>query len=973
MELLGAVLRTLLGIPILLYVPGYVADRVWLGRQIGPTGVERHVSRCVLSVLATGWVALLLAEIGWFSFWLLAALLAIASAAGALRLRHQPRAAAGRPAAPLGLVAGRPQAVRQAGALRAVLHRLQFDHLLLGIVLLFAVLVARPFEVVRGGLDAGVYANTGIAIARTGAIVQYDPVIADIGRRAAAGDGLAGNIETNLLGTRNAERNLATRLRAAGFFINAGELAQGRVVPQFFHLWPTWIAVFVTMFGPTVGLVATGAAGALGVVLTGLIGRRLGGPMVGLLAALFLALMTPQVWFSRMSTSEALAQALTLAGLWAFMHFADAAEPRAQTWWGVLVGGAFGSLALTRIDFFLVVGPLVALLVYVAVTRRWHRGYTALALTLGALLLHAGLHTLFIARAYLIDTGIPTLQKYALTIYAVWPLLSPELRAYTIIRPRSRIGDWSRLVVEITLLATLIGAIVGVWHWPRPVLQLERVAQRQRAWLLGIVVLALAVLAFYAYLIRPGILNPDVLRHPLRPDNWLRLQGYVGAPIEVPFDLYPDKPVVAVGLANMVRLGWYLSPLGVLLGIIGGLLLWWRLDRRTWLLLLIATLYAVFWIMSLQGTSEQTYIYILRRYVPVVYPAFALGIAYTLAEIKGGRERMSRLRSARSVASALLATSLVLFFVVTGRTAYAHVEYAGALAQVESISAQLDANDIMLVRGGGPSYAEVRDTSDLVVAPLTYIYGRNAIPIKGSTPGKYTEAFADQITRWRAEGREVFLLLGASGGDVLFPGYAPRKIGTWTLRLNEFQQLRYQKPKLSYMNEVPFTLYELLPADEVQPPTLLAYDDTAEQVSGFYRSEAVQPGGYRAAWTNGAAVLRLPSSAQGQPLTLEAAGGKRPTSIGQAQLCVDIAAEPTPYPDAGVAELPWQELHCQSLPEQPTHVSLPLPNVAPKGNVLIRLRSPAWVPADVSMAGEPGSADRRALGMRFIGATVPPR
>ncbi len=965
-------LRALLGVPLFLYLPGYIAERVWLGERVALCGIERHIGRCVASVLVTGWLGLLLAELGWFSYWLLAGLLLVGCLVGwwllfRQRGKHPARQQFG---PPLGLIAGQPATSRAGGLLGASLRALQFDHLLLGILLIFGLLVARPFEIIRGGLDAGVYANTGIAIARTGSIVQHDTIVADIGQRVAAGDGLAGNIETNILGTQNGQRYLATRIRAAGFFINSGELPEGRVVPQFFHLWPTWIAIFVAMLGPTLGLVATGAAGTLGVALLGLIGRRIGGPLVGLLAALFLALMTPQVWFSRMSTSEALAQALTLAGFWAWTHFAAANERRGRIWWGMLVGGAFGALALTRIDFFLVVGPTLALLLYVAITRRWHSGYTALALTLGGLLLHAGLHTLLIARAYLIDTGIPTLQKYALTIYAAWPLLSPELQAYTIARPRSRVGDWSRLAVELTLLTSLVVAAVGLWRWSRPLRLIERWAGRWRTWLLGMVVLGLGTLAFYAYLIRPGIISADVLLHPLRPANWLRLQGYIGAPIEVPFDLYPDKPVIAVALANMVRLGWYLSPLGVLLGVSGGLLLWCRLDRRTWLLLLIATLYAVFWIVSLQGTQEQTYIYILRRYVPVVYPAFALGMAYALAELKGrSGESASRLRSLRIGVSGLLAASLVLFFVVTGRTVYAHVEYAGALAQVESISAQLGVDDIVLVRGGGPSYTEVRDTSDLVVAPLTYVYGRNALPIKGRIPGKYPEAFADQVTRWRTEGRKVFLLLGASGGDLLFPGYTPRKVGTWTLRLSEFQQLRYQKPKLSYINEVPFTLYELLPSAGVSPHASFTYDDTYAQVTGFYRSESVEPDGLRAAWTNGAGVLRLPASLQGQTLTLEVAGGKRPAVLGAAQLCVDSAAEPGSYPEGGVAELPWRELRCLLLPEQATQVSLRLPKLQANNGLLLRLRSQPWVPADVNVPGELGSADRRALGIRFISAS----
>jgi len=976
MQLLATVIHTLLGVPFFLYLPGLIFDHVWL-KTTSLHGVERHVLRIVVSVLLTGWLALLLAEMGLFSFWLLLALLA--AVCGLVWLITHRKQAVGR-GAPLGIVAGR-SAWPARGSLWTALALRGFDYGLLGIALVFGLLVARPFEVVRGGLDAGVYANTGFAIARTGSIVQSDPIIAAIGQRSAAGDWRAAQIETNMLGTQPAKRFLATRVRAAGFFINEGELAQGRVVPQFFHMWPVWIAIFVTMFGPTAGLVATGAAGTLGVLLIGLIGRRVGGTSVGLLAAAFLALMTPQVWFSRMSTSEALAQALILAGLWGYMHFAEAEERREQIWWGALVGGAFGTFALTRIDFFWAVLPALALLLYVALTRRWHAGYAAMAVVLVGLLLHMLVHMLVIARAYFFDTGYARLQDYALTIWLSIPFLSPELQERFMYRWGSKYQQPWRIWIELAVLGIGCLALLALWRWPRPLLMVERWIVRYQRWLTTLVVFVLGIAAVYAYLIRPEIINADVLQQPLRPDNWLRLQGYVGAPIDVPIDKYCDgdverfnpdqkcKKTAIISLANMVRFGWYLSPLGVVLGVIGGLLLWRRLDRRTWLLVLVATAYIVFYVRLLYGTEEQTYIYILRRFVPMAYPAFALGIAVALAAIKGSKG--SRWALARTSVFGILTPSLLLFFVVTGRTVYAHVEYGGALAQIEQLSRQFGPRDIVLVRGGGAENKYVRFTSDLVVTPLTYAFGRNAVPIRGTDPAKYPEAFADQVTRWRDEGRRVFLLLSASGGDLLFPGYAPKPVTDWTLELREFQQLENQKPKLAYTNTVPFKLYELVPVESAVPSMTLDYNDTAAQVAGFYLSESSRPGEPTAAWTNGAGVLRLPSAAQSQRVTLEVAGGVRPQAIGAAQVCVDIVAEPTVYPEGGVANLPWRELTCTTLGDQPSTMPVELPTLETTGDILVRLRSPGWVPAQTKAdPGAPQSADTRTLGIRFLRATI---
>lgn len=973
MQTLEIMLRTLLGAPFFFFLPGYMLDRGWLAGASAVRGVERQISRIVASVLLTGWIALVLASFGVFSFWLLLAITVVLCAGGWWRIRTK-RAAAAAPA--LGIIAGGPTLRTLPTSWRGLFAALTFDRVLLLIMLVFAILVARPFEVVRGGLDAGVYANTGIAIARTGGIVQYDPIVAELGQRAAAGDASAQQLASNILGVQRADRYIATRYRAAGFFINDGELATGRIVPQFFHLWPTWIAVFVSMLGPAPGLVVTGAAGTLGVVLLGLLGRRIGGSTVGLLAASFLALMTPQVWFSRMSTSEALAQALLLAGLWAWTHFADATNRRERIWWGAIIGAAFGQMTLTRIDGVFAPAITLLLLGYVAYTRRWHAGYSALAAVLGAMLVHTALHIIFISRAYFFDTAYITLQKLAITIYLSLPFLSPGMAQQFKFRGGSRYTDPYAIWLELIVLALLIIGLILLWRRPRPFFALEAQAQHWRRWLLAGVVVVLSGLALYGYLIRPGILTRDVLLHPFSPANWLRLQGYVGAPIEIP-QLW--KKTFALDLGTMARFGWYMSPLGVVLGVVGGLLLWWRLNRRTWLLLLIATAYALFYFRSLYGTGDQTYIYILRRYVPLVYPAFALSSGYALVALASVRAR-SVLQRIASGASVLGASALLLFFAVTGRTVYQHIEYAGTLAQIDALAQNFQPQDVILVRGGGAGDVAVRDTSEVVATPLTYVFGNNALPVKGNQPAHYAAAFADQVTRWRSEGRKVYLLLAASGGDLLFPGYALRSVDVWTLQQREFQQLQNQKPKLSYVNEVPFHLYELVPNGSVPPATTFSYNDTAAQVAGFYRSEQ-QPGQPRAAWTNGLGILRVPSSNQGQTLTLDVAGGVRPAAIGPARLCIEVVAEPVPYPQLGVnltkprelgngsilQPLPWQELQCATLTEAPSSIKVALPATAGTDTRLVRLRSTPWIPAQVT-----SSPDERSLGVRFLRATLTP-
>ncbi|PMP78315.1 MAG: hypothetical protein C0184_11115, partial [Chloroflexus aggregans] len=134
-------------LPIIIYAPGWALARVIpeLGNN---DGLERHFERCLIGALWSGWLALVLASFGIFSIWLhLGITLAVSAGAIWWGQRHSPPCTA----VPRTAVRGYEVAL-----------------------LVLALLVARPFEVILGVRDAGVYAVTGFAIARTGSIVQTD-------------------------------------------------------------------------------------------------------------------------------------------------------------------------------------------------------------------------------------------------------------------------------------------------------------------------------------------------------------------------------------------------------------------------------------------------------------------------------------------------------------------------------------------------------------------------------------------------------------------------------------------------------------------------------------------------------------------------------------------------------------------------------------------------------------------------------
>ncbi|HEY8601903.1 MAG TPA: hypothetical protein VIL85_25980, partial [Thermomicrobiales bacterium] len=261
----------------------------------------------------------------------------------------------------------------------------------------------RPFETVVGGEDAGVYFNSGALIAQTGSIRFHDPGLDEFGPDAAD-DAWFGGAARHVLtpppanpprGDDSPKRYLFLDWqRLSGFNLVPGE--GNTVTPQFLHLFPTWLALWA-IFGGGIGAMVYGSAafGLLGIAATILLARRLFGTAVGLLAGMLLAFNGLQLWFARQSLSEIFLQVLLVGGLYAWAVFieardhGDAATARGTA---LITGLALGSVALTHAQFIFALLPVIALIAWLWLARRWSGLYGWFFVPLTLLLLHATFH-----------------------------------------------------------------------------------------------------------------------------------------------------------------------------------------------------------------------------------------------------------------------------------------------------------------------------------------------------------------------------------------------------------------------------------------------------------------------------------------------------------------------------------------------------------------------------------------------------
>ena len=873
---------------------------------------------------------------------------------------------------------------------------------IIGMVIILLVSIwlnGTPSEVIIGARDAGVYANTGFMIARTGGIIQHDAVVADLAQRKAT-DADAAQGWSNLLGVQSADRFMAARMRLAGLFIFDKTATQGAYTPQFLHLFPAWIGLFSAVFGVKLGILATGLAGVVGAWSVGMAGRALKSPWVGVIAMALIALNGVHVWFSRYPMSETTAQWLFFAAVYGLaMRTKPNRNDTLLT--SLIAGAAIGQMILARLDFVFVIIPFGGWLIW-----RWFRGDIdqSMRWMIGGFAVtasHGIIHLLTVSRGYFIDTFFARLQDTAISALLVFPLLTPALQRTFLLRPCSPLtaqpcpdqsipdAPWQigRIIAEFGVVALVIIALIWLRRYRTPIMHwiMAITPWYQRAGRVAAIVVVCA--GTYAYLIRPQLLTPSMiadipqcvtlvqLRTPT--GTCLALQSYVGAPIVpptypdrvsqligqtwallrgTPYELKPLRDLYANSMANLVRVGWYISPLGIILSFAGiALWLWRGVGRHDWLFVAVTLTTAFIFIELSYGTSSQTYIYIMRRYLPNIYPGFAIFAAFAVVQVWGAAWW-------RKGVSAIVTSGAVLFLVATIRPVINTPELQGSFDAIATIAAAQQPQDITIIRGGSPNYIQARDATDVLALPLIAIHDRAAFGLRSANPERYGKDLRQLFVRWMDEGRAVHFLLGANGA-LWFPDMHFVKRGDASSRLPEFTQLRNQKPALVDTLNISYQHYELVPGRAPLPARIDARD-TAAQVSGFYPHELVK--GRTFAWTTGDAIIRLPLPTRQRSIALTLASGTRPDNL-QPEVCVRWAGQPLPWTDTPIR---WSAPDCIRVDDsQQTYtIRVDTPPISDTDTLLVRIETPAWVAAKL----DPSINDWRSLGVQFIRAEMLP-
>jgi uncharacterized membrane protein (UPF0136 family) len=208
---------------------------------------------------------------------------------------------------------------------------------LLPVLLIAGYLFFQPYEYLDGGWDPGNYINTGVHIARTGRITYYDNALKENAK----------SIGYN-----------RTDIKFPGLYVK--DANKGIVVPQFFHLFPVWIALFYKLFGLKSVFYVNPFFAILNVVLLFLIAKEMLGKRYAYLSAILLAFCVIEIWNARFPTSEILGQFYFLTGFYFWIRYIRE-DDRFFAFWS---GMAFGEFLLVGITSLLVIPLIVFYLLF---------------------------------------------------------------------------------------------------------------------------------------------------------------------------------------------------------------------------------------------------------------------------------------------------------------------------------------------------------------------------------------------------------------------------------------------------------------------------------------------------------------------------------------------------------------------------------------------------------------------------------
>ena len=674
-----------------------------------------------------------------------------------------------------------------ASALQVPCCRFEWKDLWLFPLVAFAFwMMNRPAEFVATYRDPGEYVNIAVKLSDSSSLRIRDPQFQDFNAT-----------EKQALFLREPLERAPFPEVLPGFYL--ADPQKGDLLPQFFHLYPLWLALCFKLWRFEGILLFNVLLGTFSVLLLVALAEQLfRSRFLGWAAGLLLASNAGQVWMSRGPFSEVLAQVFLLGGL-TLLAVGTRAKFRALT---ALAGCLFGLSLFVRIDSVLILAGLGLLLFFPVPQRRW----------------------LFIP----------------LVVFAAWSVLHVWLFSFPYFFHALRTvqnGSPSWAITALLAGGSILLGLVAYRRLPSNpgrtaagLMPVESAGATARRWIPVVAMVLFGLVVLYGVFVRPHLESARQV---------------------VPMPMPHSGTVPLYNEINFVRLSWYLTPIGLGLACLGVLRMIPKLvtggSPILWPFAAIFGLFASFYLYKSQAFPDNYWV--VRRYIEIVIPGCLILACFALQWLSQRSLHVLPVRSG-------LVLSVLIYLMVWGgeiRTLsgfFKERELSGTLRQLEVLAGLNRDADVLLLEQGV--------FQEFFSAPLKFIFQKMVYPLAHmELDGAALETL---VENWRQQGKRIHLLSSDEHTEVRSRRlqFLPRQRFEFKTRVVEpvYERLPRRMMDLKYGVQI----YEVQLIAPAPPPAAAVLNmdfNFGFPTRGFHAVEATADGeAFR--WTSGSASLELP-------------------------------------------------------------------------------------------------------------------
>ena len=246
--------------------------------------------------------------------------------------------------------------------------------------------------------------------------------------------------------------------------------------------------------------------------------------------------------------------------------------------------------------------------------------------------------------------------------------------------------------------------------------------------------------------------------------------------------------------------------------------------------------FSIFFFYKIRVAPEQ--FWMARRFLPIVLPG-----ALILAS--GAVFGSSTPEFRRTVRRGLAASAFMAFigwqYVVAARPVAAHLEYKGAVRQVERLAQQFTTRDLVIFEG-----RDAGSDAHILALPLAYQYGRSVLVLESARPSRtqFQAFLTDALLKYD----RVFFVAGV-GTDLLSPHIVATPTTFASFWVPEYEATSWDTyPRTVRQKDLRYSVYQLTPGDGQRRGFTLDvgyYDEL--NVVRFHAREVIEGRTYR--WT----------------------------------------------------------------------------------------------------------------------------